>query len=82
MSFFNIVQLNEFLFIYLFFIGCLLVLTLESLDSLAFVLTVVSRMKDLLSCLMAIDLASTEARLAASLSKKKKNNEARLASFN
>ena len=42
-------------------------------------------MKDLLSCLMAIDLASTEARLAASLSKKKKkkqNNEARLASFN
>ena len=71
MSFFNIVQLNEFLFIYLFFIGCLLVLTLESLDSLAFVLTVVSRMKDLMSCLMAIDLASTEARLAASLSKKK-----------
>ena len=71
----NIVQLNEFFYFLFFLNGCLLVLNLESLDSLAFVLAVVSRVEDLLSCLMEIDLAGTEARLVATFSQKKKKKE-------
>ena len=71
----NIVQLNEFFYFLFFLNGCLLVLNLESLDSLAFVLAVVSRVEDHLSCLMEIDLAGTEARLVATFSQKKKKKE-------
>ena len=71
----NIVQLNEFFYFLFFLNGCLLVLNLESLDSLAFVLAVVSRVEDLLSCLMEIDLAGTEARLVATFSQQKKKKK-------